>query len=75
MTELEADADAREFCAVNGVGGGSGGHLNFDVGVRGRVDCGSSEWGGASLFGAVHVDEVMLALGNGGAVVGQYEMK
>ena len=35
------------------------GHQNFDAGVRGGVGGGSSEGGGASLLGAVCVNEVL----------------
>jgi hypothetical protein len=59
MAELEADIDAREFRAIDGVRGGVGGHQNFDVCVRGGLSGGRSKGGGASLFGAVCVHEVL----------------
>jgi hypothetical protein len=50
VAELEANVDAHEFCAVNGVGGGRRCHQNFDVDVRGRIGCGLSKRGGAPVL-------------------------
>jgi hypothetical protein len=44
MAELEADVDARKFRTVKGVGGGSGSHQDFDVSIRGGMDCVPSKW-------------------------------
>jgi hypothetical protein len=59
MAKLEADIDAREFRAINGMRGRGGGHHNFYACVRGRVIGGRSKGGGASLLGAVCVYEVL----------------
>jgi hypothetical protein len=62
MTELKADVDACKFYTVNGVEGGRGDHHDFDANVRGMVGRCRSKWGGASVFGAVRVDKVLLVL-------------
>jgi hypothetical protein len=59
VAKLEADIDAREFCAIDGMSGRGGGHQNFDACVRGGVSGGRSKGGGASLLGAVSEYEVL----------------
>jgi hypothetical protein len=50
MIELEANVYACEFLTVDGVGGGSGGHKDFDVSIRGMVSSCHSKREGAFVL-------------------------